>query len=174
VNATLSAAVLYLAPPLAGVGAGLLLSLDLLAPLGLAVQLLALPYGLQLHLGYAILALWLARRIAGATSTLERSAVQLVALGGALNAVAILANGKMPYDPAFATRGDGLKGEPITAATNLAGLADTIPLAGRVISLGDIFLAAGIALLVAVMVSATRFRPEADSTPTAGARTIAT
>lgn len=88
--------------------------------------------------------------------------VALVALGLALNAVVIAANGAMPVDPA-AMRALGLgelqvppgKHTLLTDATRLPWLADIFPLPPlrSIISVGDIVLAAGLLPLTHALMS---------------------
>lgn len=75
----------------------------------------------------------------------------LVALGSALNAAAIIANGAMPFDTAAATAvgaapllNDSLH-VPLDGGTRLPWLADVIPVAifRNVYSIGDVLIAAG-------------------------------
>ena len=87
-----------------------------------------------------------------------------IGLGGALNAVAIFANGRMPH---AATGGDsGLKGVPIDDDTRVWWLGDVIPFLGKLISAGDLVLLAGVALLISAVLAAV---PRAEPAPvTAG------
>lgn len=80
----------------------------------------------------------------------------LVLAGFALNTAVIVANGAMPVDPAALVRlgADGVvdpgKHQLLTDATRLPWLADIIPVGAirSVISVGDIVLGAGVAVLV--------------------------
>lgn len=93
-------------------------------------------------------------------SWLARCGVGVVFAGGALNAAAILPNGHMPVAPA-ALRDDGVKAigalDPHhaveTSATRLRWLGDIVPVPWlhTVVSVGDIVLMLGIALLVAAL-----------------------
>jgi hypothetical protein len=79
-----------------------------------------------------------------------QSALILILAGGAMNAIAIALNGKMPYAPAT-TPTPSPKHTPITPDTKAPWLADIIqfhPL-NAAISLGDLALFLGITLLVA-------------------------
>jgi hypothetical protein len=160
VSAALAAAALYGAPPLAGVAIARRLPpttplrlrrSDLLVPAGLLVQLEPYAHTAALDLGYLLLGAWVVVRMLGAASPVERAALSLVAAGGLMNGVAILANGRMPFAPHGSSDG-GLKGVAIDAHTHLAALGDTIPFLGKLVSPGDVLLAAGTALLVAAVV----------------------
>ena len=87
----------------------------------------------------------------------ELPGMLLAAIGLVLNVLVIAANGAMPVsEEAAETAGMGsiaevgLKHEPLTDDTLLPFLADVIPVPGiaKIVSLGDLFLAAGIAWLV--------------------------
>jgi Family of unknown function (DUF5317) len=102
-------------------------------------------------------------------SGLGRIAVGLliVGLGWLLNAVVIAANGGMPFD-ADALASSGMSTDPgdhgvlipkripLTDDTHLAALGDAIqlPVAGTLVSLGDIVLAVGFAVLVFAVMTA--------------------
>jgi hypothetical protein len=159
VSAALAAATLYGTPPLAGVALArrlpptaplALRRADLLVPAGLAVQFLPVLHTLALDAGYALLAAWVALRLHGAASRVERAALVVLAAGGLLNGLAILANGRMPF-AADGTTDGGLKGVAIDAHTRLPALGDTIPFLGKLVSPGDLILAVGTALLVAAV-----------------------
>ena len=158
-SAALAAAALYGAPPLAGVALARRLPptaplrlrrSDLLVPAGLLVQFCPFLHGLALDAGYALLGAWIVTRLLAAVSPVERAALTLVAAGGLSNGAAILANGRMPF-AAHGTTDGGLKGVAIDADTHLAVLGDTIPFLGKLVSPGDLLLAAGTALLVAAV-----------------------
>jgi hypothetical protein len=98
-----------------------------------------------------------------ARSRIARAAAIVVLVGGAMNAVVIAVNGRMPYSPAAATAlsdsaeqrskpGESPKHEPATSATRLAWLGDVIPVppVQAVISAGDIVLLVGGAGLIAI------------------------
>ena len=160
----LAAAALLGAPPLVGIAIArlgrleaeplALRRLDVLAPLALLVQLVALPRPLALPLGYLLLAVWAVGRMRAGPPALAR-AIGLALVGALLNALPILANGRMPYAGA-AGAGPGLKGEPLTDGSHLAWLADVIPLLGLRVSAGDLVLAAACAWLAAIVVARPR------------------
>ncbi len=92
---------------------------------------------------------------------LRQRAMLIIGLGVLLNLMVITANqGKMPVDPEVLEpemRQELLRGEgspvhaPLTEETNLGFLGDHIPLPHTpddIISVGDIFLAAGLAVLI--------------------------
>lgn len=88
-----------------------------------------------------------------------RIAAGVVCAGALLNAVAIAANGRMPYSAATAAQ-VGLPASAVTSKNAPAGdgtvlgfLGDTIPVAPlhKLVSLGDLLIAAGSAALVAVL-----------------------
>jgi hypothetical protein len=173
--AALAAAALYGAPPLIGVALSRVISparrpdlgrVDLLVPVGLLLQLLARRQEVFLQVGYVVLGVWLVIRLLRASGASERLAFALLGLGGLLNGVAILANGRMPH--AAAGHETSLKGVPIDADTRLPWLGDVIPFLGKLISAGDLLLLAGAALLIGVALAATSTR-EADARPTADA-----
>ena len=154
----LMAVVLFGAPPALGLllarlrprESGIALSkLDLLVPVGLALQLLVfLPRGLALAAGYAVLLAWGVVRVTTSRG-LGRMAFGTLAAGGALNALPILLNGAMPYSASAGNLGDGLKGTRINDRTILPMLGDVIELpAGKLVSLGDLVLAVGATLAV--------------------------
>jgi hypothetical protein len=170
--AALAAAVLYGAPPLAGLALSRALQparrpdlgrVDLLVPAGLLLQLAATRQGSALQVGYLVLGVWLVMRVLRANSGAERLAFALLGLGGLLNGIAILANGRMPH--AAASQEASLKGVPIDADTHVPWLGDVIPFLGKLISAGDLLLLGGAALLIGVALAATATRP-ADARPT--------
>ncbi len=116
----------------------------------LGVPMLALVFGLVLA--------WFAVNLPHWPGALRVAGV-VVVLGAVLNGVAIAANGRMPYDPA-AVAAVGLpagietpKNVPADAHTRLAGLGDVIPVPGlrKVVSAGDLLIAAGAAAFVALV-----------------------
>ena len=123
--------------------------LDLLVPVGFAVQLVpVLPRSVALATGYAVLLAWGVARLATAQG-LGKMAFGTLVAGGALNALPILLNGAMPYSASAAELGDGLKGTPIHDGTVLPMLGDVIELpSGKLVSLGDLVLAVGVTLTV--------------------------
>jgi Family of unknown function (DUF5317) len=87
-----------------------------------------------------------------------RLAAGLIVLGALSNGLAIAANGRMPYAPQAAVRAHlpatvaGPKNQPAGDGTRLAVLGDVIPLPplNKVISVGDLLIAAGVSAAVAV------------------------
>ena len=156
---------LFGAPPLLGLllarvrraaGGVELRPIDLLVPLGLAVQLVqVLPRATSLAVGYAFLVGWAIARVVTATGP-ARIAFGTLLLGGLLNALPILLNGAMPYSASAERIADGLKGTRIDGHTALPMLGDIIPLpAGKFMSVGDVVLAIGTVLTVSLIVAAT-------------------
>ncbi len=154
----LMAVVLFGAPPALGLlfarlrprDSGIALArLDLLVPVGFALQLLPLlPRSVALASGYAVLLVWGVVRVSTAHG-LGRMAFGILVTGGALNALPILLNGAMPYSASAAKLGDGLKGTPIGDDTMLPMLGDVIELpAGKFVSVGDLVLAVGATLAI--------------------------
>ena len=154
----LVAAVLFGAPPAFGLllarlrprESGIALSrLDLLIPVGLALQLVPfVPRSTALAGGYAVLLVWGVVRVTTSRG-LGRMAFGTLVVGGALNALPILLNGAMPYRASARALGDGLKGTPIGDDTTLPMLGDVIQLpAGKLVSAGDLVLAVGATLAV--------------------------
>ncbi len=169
----LMAVVLFGAPPALGLllarlrpsDSGIALSrLDLLVPVGLALQLLPfVPRNIALATGYAVLLAWGVVRVTTARG-LGRMAFGTLAVGGALNALPILLNGAMPYSASAPNLGDGLKGTRINDTTVLPMLGDVIELpAGKLVSLGDLVLAVGATLAVYLVMRASR-RPATGQT----------
>jgi Family of unknown function (DUF5317) len=159
---TVVAVALFGVPPLLGLliarrpgpTAGIRLRLiDLLVPLGLAVQLVqVLPRSTSLAIGYAFLVGWAAIRAATSLGP-ARVAFGTLLLGGLLNAVPILLNGAMPYSASAEHLAEGLKGVRIDDHTMLPMLGDIIPLpAGKFMSVGDVVLAIGTVLTVSLIV----------------------
>jgi hypothetical protein len=155
------AVALFGAPPLLGLllarfrraaGGVELRPVDLLVPLGLAVQLVqVLPRATSLAVGYAFLVAWAVVRVVGAAGA-ARIAFGTLLLGGLLNAVPILLNGAMPYSASAERFADGLKGVRIDDHTALPMLGDIIPLpAGKFMSVGDVVLAIGTVLVVSLI-----------------------
>jgi hypothetical protein len=107
---------------------------------------------------FAIVLGWLAINLR-AWPTPIRLAGVVILLGAALNALVIGLNGRMPYDPAAASRvglptaAESPKNVPADAATRLAPLGDIIPLpaVGKVASPGDVLIAAGTCGLVVLV-----------------------
>lgn len=98
----------------------------------------------------------------------------LAALGLLLNAVVIAANGAMPVSEWAAEiaglsdqlRDPGVKHEALDGRTTLPFLADIIPIPGlrKIVSVGDVVLAAGIGLLVYRRTSAEYEAPREAAT----------
>lgn len=134
---------------LLAVAAALALAPVMLAPTSDLVRLVSGALSL------ALVALFLAgnARLAG---------VPLIAAGLVANVLVILANGAMPVSTAAAERlgisdsrlqlVDDPLHEPLTSATRFAPLADQIPVAlpwyPQVVSVGDVLVAAGVALML--------------------------
>jgi hypothetical protein len=159
----LVAVALFGGPPLLGLllarfrraaGGVELRPIDLLVPLGLAVQLVqVLPRATSLAVGYVFLVTWAIVRVATAAGP-ARIAFGTLLLGGLLNAAPILLNGAMPYSASAGRIADGLKGVRIDDHTALPMLGDIIPLpAGKFMSVGDVVLAIGTVLVVSLIVS---------------------
>ncbi|UBU08679.1 DUF5317 family protein [Nonomuraea gerenzanensis] len=109
-----------------------------------------------LVLTFAIVLVWLAVNFPRFSPRMRRAAV-LVLAGAAMNGLAIALNGAMPYS-AWAAEVIGLppgsataKNEPASSGTQLLFLADIIPIPGlrKIVSLGDVVLSVGTALLIA-------------------------
>lgn len=104
---------------------------------------------------YVGIALSQAAVLAWVLANRRRPGVALIGLGLLLNVVVIGANGAMPVDPGVAPEGAALdvapgKHEFLTEDTRLPWLADVIPVAPirTIVSVGDIVLALGVAVLV--------------------------
>jgi len=104
---------------------------------------------------FAIVLLWVALNVVRWPRPMQLAAV-LIVLGAIGNGLAIAANGRMPYAPQAAVRAglsatvEGPKNEPADDDTRLAFLGDVIPLPllGKVLSAGDLLIAAGISAAV--------------------------
>lgn len=118
---------------------------------------------------FTLVLLWLmvsARRAA----TAERPAYGAIVTGLSANAVAIGLNGRMPYDPAaarlagLAEAGETPRNVPANGGTHLAWLGDILPVPplGAVVSLGDILIGVGIAMLVASMIRRHPRKPQGE------------
>lgn len=105
---------------------------------------------------YLLVLGWLAVNLRFGSRT-ERVGYGCVLAGLSSNGVAVGLNGRMPYDPAAARQvgfvGTGVtpKSFPADVATRLSMLGDIVPIKplGAVISVGDIAIFAGVALLAA-------------------------
>ncbi|GAA2875032.1 DUF5317 family protein [Nonomuraea rubra] len=84
-----------------------------------------------------------------------RPPLAVILAGGAMNGLAILVNGRMPF---AGTSGETPKHEVMDAATRLPWLGDVIPVPGThlLISVGDLLLVAGIGWLIAAGMRAPR------------------
>lgn len=129
--------------------------------------LLILVFGLVLWWLALNLAAWpLAIRIAGVAIT----------VGALANGLAIVLNGRMPYQPAAAAAvglRPGLttpKNAPADDTTRLAWLGDTIPVAplNKVVSPGDVLIGAGTVALTALAMRRRRGRPDPETQPVEG------
>lgn len=118
-------------------------------------------------------------------SRLVQAAIGLVLVGGAMNAVAIAANGRMPYSESAlevanvsdAQRARGLRSPKHVAAddaTRLGWLGDVIPVRPieKVVSIGDVVLLFGVTAAVAGGMRAVR-PMEPIATPGPSERTAA-
>ncbi|RJL30902.1 DUF5317 family protein [Bailinhaonella thermotolerans] len=122
-----------------------------------------------LALTFLIVLGWVAVNLAGFSPGM-RGGAGLVLGGAVMNGVAIAVNGAMPYS-AWAAEVIGLpagsataKNEPETAGTRLMFLADVIPVPGlqKIVSLGDVAISVGSALLIA---AAMRRHPRKEGEP---------
>jgi hypothetical protein len=106
---------------------------------------------------FAIVLGWVALNIVRWPRPMQLAAA-LILLGAIGNGLAIAANGRMPYAPQAAVRAHlpatvaGPKNQPADAGTRLAFLGDVIPLPplGKIISAGDLLIAAGVSAAVAM------------------------
>jgi hypothetical protein len=121
---------------------------------------------------FALVLLWVARNIVRWPRPMQLAA-GLIVLGAIVNGLVIAANGRMPYAPQAAVRAHlpatwtSPKHQPADDGTRLGFLGDVIPLpplGGKVISVGDLLIAAGVSAVVAM---ALRGRGDA-----AGANTV--
>jgi hypothetical protein len=86
----------------------------------------------------------------------EASGIWIAGIGVLMNFTVIAVNGGMPVLPEAAAIAGGEAGDLVlsakhvllTDATHLPFLADIIPLPGAVVSLGDVFLAIGVAVFL--------------------------
>lgn len=162
---------LLLLPVLAGLVAGRLLGgrlSELAVPrlgatwllwVAAAVQIAQATTGLPLMASVFVLVLgWFVINLVRATTALRLGL--FLGLGGLVaNGTSIGLNGRMPYVPDAAEAvglGSGVvttKNEPVDASTVLGWLGDTMPIPplGAVVSIGDILLGLGIAVVVAVL-----------------------
>lgn len=104
---------------------------------------------------FGLVGLWVLLNLRGRTRIVQ-VALLLIVVGGAMNATAIAANGKMPYksaDPpaARASQISSAKHTPIDSDTRLPWLADIIPFhpLRAHLSVGDLVLFVGIGSFVA-------------------------
>jgi Family of unknown function (DUF5317) len=108
-------------------------------------------------------AAWLAVNLPGRSAAVRAGGLT-VALGAALNAVPVLANGRMPYSPhaaALAGMRPGVatpKNVPGSPSTRFPLLGDVIPVPGLqlVASVGDVAIAAGTVLVIVAAMRAGR------------------
>jgi len=115
----------------------------------LGIPMLAVVFGLVLG--------WVARNLLRWPRVLQLAAA-LVVLGAVGNGLAIAANGRMPYAPKAAVQAQlpatvaGPKNQPADQSTRLAVLGDVIPLppVRKVLSIGDLLIAAGVSAAVAM------------------------
>lgn len=170
---SIRAALLYCVPPILGVAVGYLLGGRLRRIAGLrlralwllwiaaAGQLLAMrlltgvPAGLAVTVVFGAAAACLAVNLRHSRTMAVTGSVVLT--GAALNGVAIVLNGGMPYSPEAAVRAglppdaETVKNAAAHAGTRLAPLGDVIavPPLHAVVSVGDLLIALGIVALVA-------------------------
>ena len=136
----LVAAVLFGAPPAFGLllarlrprESGIALSrLDLLIPVGLALQLVPfVPRSTALAGGYAVLLVWGVVRVTTSRG-LGRMAFGTLVVGGALNALPILLNGAMPYRASARCAGRRPEGHADRRRHDAADARRRDPVAGR-------------------------------------------
>jgi hypothetical protein len=106
---------------------------------------------------FAIVLLWAALNVVGWARPMQLAGA-LIVVGAIGNGLVIAANGRMPYSSQAAVRAHlpptlaGPKNQPADDGTRLASLGDVIPLPplGKVISAGDLLIAAGVSAAVAV------------------------
>lgn len=109
---------------------------------------------------YALVLCWIGVNLPGRTLAV-RLGLSGVLVGLVANGLAIAVNGRMPYAPAAAAAvgiADGtssMKNAPASVETLLPWLGDVLPVAplGAVISIGDIAIAVGIAVLVPALMT---------------------
>jgi Family of unknown function (DUF5317) len=142
----------------------------LLAPVGLALQAVPLPnarHGTDLVVRVAVLSLSYILLLIFAGANLRMAGVSLVMVGLASNMLVIAANGGMPVSGhaleasgqtdvlQLLLKDEGAKHHLMTPADHLTPLGDVIPIGSpvkQVVSVGDVFVYAGLAwLIVAVM-----------------------
>ncbi len=146
-----------------------------LAPLGLALQAVPLPNareGTDLAVRVAVLSLSYLLLLAFAGANLRVAGVSLVMVGLASNMLVIAVNGGMPVSRhaleasgqadvlQLLLKDEGAKHHLMTPADHLTQLGDVIPVGSpikQVVSVGDVFVYAGLVwLIVAVMRGRTR------------------
>ena len=108
---------------------------------------------------FVLMCLWVALNLPRRSRPLQAAGLTLLT-GAALNGITIAVNGRMPYSRAAAAISgqapghfsDGPKNMPATGSTHLAWLGDIIPVptVHAVASIGDVFLLAGITVLLVV------------------------
>src|SRR6266536_1917074 len=106
---------------------------------------------------FAIVLMWITLNLLR-WPRLMRLAAALIVAGAIGNGLVIAANGRMPYAPQAAVQAHlpatavGPKNQPADDGTRLAFLGDVIPLVplGKVLSAGDLLIAAGASAAVAV------------------------
>jgi lipoprotein signal peptidase len=133
-----------------------------------AVQVLASMSGLRLAvIVCAVVLVWIALNAAVAVGRV-RLGLLVVLAGAVANTVPIAMNERMPYAESAAVvagldpGGSTGKSVPATAGSSVSWLGDVIhvPFLHAVISVGDVALAVGVAMLVAALMLAPR--PERD------------
>ncbi|MQA84563.1 MAG: hypothetical protein GEV03_08060 [Streptosporangiales bacterium] len=125
----------------------------------------------MLGIVFGLVAAWLAVNVGG-WPPMMRAAAGVVIAGAALNASVIAANGRMPYAPPAAAEvglpaaATTAKNEPADADTRLAFLGDVmaVPVLNKVISVGDVLIGVGTAVLVAAAMRRETSTPEPSTT----------
>ncbi len=151
----------------------------LLGALGAQLSLPSIAHELRnplVALSYGMVGSWLIMNLAR-QSRMVRTAIGLLALGWMANVAPIAANGGMPVAVDALAQVGGPPADDLAAGnidkhvaagpgTRLAALGDVIPVAplGAVVSIGDLFMAAGISLTVAAGMVSVRRVPSQNTT----------
>jgi hypothetical protein len=153
----------------------------LLAPIGLAIQLLPVPdgrHGADLWVRMGVLAASYVMLLVFTVRNVRIPGMPLVIAGLALNMAVVTANGGMPVSERavelsgqtelldILRNAEGVKHHLMTSDDYLRPLGDTIPVPDpikQVVSVGDLFVYAGLAwLIAAVMRGRTRAAPRSE------------